>query len=297
MRAQMESSFFEILAPREWSVPLVFNSPHSGQHIPQELLRASRLSKQALRQSEDSFVDELFAGCVEFGAPLLHALVSRSFVDLNREPYELDPRMFVEELPRHMNAASPRVLSGLGTIPRIVTEGEQIYRGKLPLHKALERIEKIYKPYHRTLSALLAEAYGQTGMVLLIDCHSMPASAVQPNNQSSGRIDVVLGDRFGSSSDTAFVSSLETALLNVGFSVRRNRPYAGGFITETHGLPRQNRHAIQIEINRQLYMHEGKLEKNAGFDGTQRALTSAMKTFFAAVAEFSEASRQRTAAE
>lgn len=292
----MESSFFEILAPREWSVPLVFNSPHSGQHIPPELLNQSRLSGHALRQSEDSFVDELFADCVELGAPLLHALVSRSFIDLNREPYELDPRMFLEDLPRHMNAGSPRVLSGLGTIPRIVSEGEQIYRGKLPLLQALNRIEKVYKPYHRTLSALLAEAHGQTGMVVLIDCHSMPASAVQSGSSSSG-VDVVLGDRFGTSSDPAFVSWLEQALMDAGFSVRRNRPYAGGFITETHGLPRQNRHAIQIEINRQLYMSETRLEKNANFGATQRALTKAIEGFFAGIAQISDKTHLRPAAE
>ena len=129
----MPEPFFEILAPALWQVPIVFNSPHSGSVLPQGFLQSSRLSASALRQSEDCFVDELFCGCKDLGAPLLRALISRAFIDLNREPYELDARMFHESLPGHMNPGSPRVASGLGTIPKLVAEGEEIYRGKIHL--------------------------------------------------------------------------------------------------------------------------------------------------------------------
>ena len=171
---------FEILAPAEWTAPAVFNSPHSGREFPEEFLRQSRLPLMTLRKSEDCFIDELFLSCVDHGAPLLRALVPRSYIDLNREPYELDPRMFSSELPGYANTGSPRVAGGLGTIPRIVSEGEDIYRGRLDFAEVRKRIDQIYLPYHRTLSALTNAVLSKAGEVLLVDCHSMPASATRP---------------------------------------------------------------------------------------------------------------------
>jgi N-formylglutamate amidohydrolase len=267
----MGAEFFEILAPSQWVMPAVFNSPHSGSILPESFLQQSRLSANALRQSEDSFVDELFSGCQWAGAPLLRALVSRSYIDLNREPYELDARMFMENLPGHMNPGSARVASGLGTIPRLVAEGEEIYRGRIHLSDAIQRIETIYRPYHRTLTALLNESFNSTGFALLVDCHSMPSSAVRSNNTKSA--DIVLGDRFGAACSTDISQTLDQLLSNAGFKVVRNRPYAGGFITETHGTPRHNRHALQIEINRAIYMDEARLEKKAEFSEIQTVIT------------------------
>jgi N-formylglutamate amidohydrolase len=273
-----EGGFFDILAPREWTIPIVLNSPHSGQHIPPELLEKSRLSDRELRRSEDAFVDELFAGCVDLGVPMLRALLSRAYMDLNREPYEFDQRMFGETLPGFMNTTSPRVLCGLGTIPRVVAEGEEIYSEKLSVAAAIARVEHIYRPYHQALSALLSEAFDATGFVVLVDCHSMPASAV---NQHLGRnsIDVVLGDRFGRSCDADIVNALEKSFEDVGMSVRRNRPYAGGFITETYGNPRNGRHAVQIEINRSIYMDEHKLKKTSNYAAVHKAISAAMELF------------------
>lgn len=259
----MPEPFFEILAPALWQVPIVFNSPHSGSVLPKGFLQSSRLSASALRQSEDCFVDELFCGCKDLGAPLLRALISRAFIDLNREPYELDARMFHESLPGHMNPGSPRVASGLGTIPKLVAEGEEIYRGKIHLDEALTRIEQVYRPYHRALTALLNECYNATGFSLLVDCHSMPSSSVKTLNVPSA--DIVLGDRFGAACASDIADTVETLLKNKGLKVLRNRPYAGGFITETHGAPRHNRHALQIEINRALYMDEKTQQKNSNF--------------------------------
>jgi N-formylglutamate amidohydrolase len=272
-------AFFEIVAPAMWNCPLLLSSPHSGNWLPDELLQLSQLSPQRLRRSEDAYVDELFLGCLELGFPMLRALVSRAYIDLNREPYELDPRMFKDSLPSFVNAATPRVLSGLGTIPRIVAEGEDIYRCKLETTQALVRIETVYRPFHHTLAALLKQAVDATGMVVLLDCHSMPETAIASNHRGNGAVDVVIGDRFGTAAATSLVNELEILMTEAGLRVRRNRPYAGGFITETYGNPKRNQHAIQIEINRALYMNEATLDKTADFTHLQRIVSSVLAGF------------------
>jgi N-formylglutamate amidohydrolase len=277
MAPSRSRSAFEILAPETWRAPALFNSPHSGRDYHEPFLRQTKLSPQALRKSEDCYVDELFLGCVDLGAPMLRAHVPRSFVDLNREPYELDPRMFDGELPGFANTGSPRVAGGLGTIPRLVAEGEEIYRAKLPVADAISRIEQIYRPYHRTLAALIDEVMGKNGAMLLVDCHSMPSSAmshVHPAPRES--VDVVLGDRFGASCDEEITALVEELLRKQGLTTLRNKPYAGGFITHTHGAPQRGRHALQIEVNRVLYMDERTFRKTAGFDQLRAALTSVM---------------------
>ncbi len=279
LRVAMPEHYFEILAPAKWQVPIVFNSPHSGSVLPLSFLQSSRLSAAALRQSEDCFVDELFGGCKDLGVPLLRALISRAYIDLNREPYELDPRMFHESLPGHMNPASPRVASGLGTIPKLVAEGEEIYRGKIHLDEALARIEQVYRPYHRALTALLNECYNATGFSLLVDCHSMPCSSVKTLHVPAA--DIVLGDRFGAACASDIADTVEAMLKDEGLKVLRNRPYAGGFITETHGSPRHNRHALQIEINRSLYMNEKTQQKNANFVSVQKQLQKMTQSLIA----------------
>jgi N-formylglutamate amidohydrolase len=294
----MGEQLFEILAPAQWVVPAVFNSPHSGSFIPEPFLQQSRLSTAALRKSEDCFVDELFSGCQALGAPLLRALVTRAYIDLNREPYELDARMFMEDLPGYMNPGSPRVACGLGTIPKLVAECEEIYRGKIHLADALARIEQIYRPYHRTLTALLNECYNATGFALLVDCHSMPSSAVRNfKAPHEPMIDVVLGDRFGAACNNEVAGEAERLLSAEGLRVVRNRPYAGGFITETHGTPRHNRHALQIEVNRALYMDETRLEKTKSFAQIQTAMTKVMVGLLAFLPQADEKPQQKVAAE
>jgi N-formylglutamate amidohydrolase len=291
------SPVFDIVAPPVWSRPLVLNSPHSGRNIPTTLLQQSCLAESELRRSEDSYIDELFESCVAFGVPLLKALVSRSYVDLNREPHELDPRMFSDKLPGFANTSTPRVLSGLGTIPRTVSDGQDIYRTKLQVSEAMSRIDEIYLPYHRTLLALLNEAYAKTGFVLLLDCHSMPMSAVTDLAARSSAVDVILGDRFGTSADPDLVGTLENLFAKEGLRVRRNRPYAGGFITETHGNPKLNRHAIQIELNRNLYMNEQTLEKKQEFVALAHALKHIMSGFVTNLDESGWFTNRRLAAE
>jgi N-formylglutamate amidohydrolase len=268
-----ETATFEILAPPRWTAPMVFNSPHSGANLPRALLAASHLAPAQLRSSEDAFVDDLFMGCLAAGAPLLRALVSRSFIDLNREPYEFDARMFLERLPGHVNGSSPRVASGLGTIPRTVGEGLNIYPGPIALAEALRRVENIYRPYHRTLDALLGQARQQAGLVLLVDCHSMPSSAVQHHRTIRGvTLDIVVGDRFGNACAAGYIEAIEDHLASKGLTVGRNKPYAGGFITECHGRPRDGRHAVQIEINRALYMDERRHAPSKDFAGLKVTL-------------------------
>src|SRR3990172_8618453 len=188
---------FTVARPQTLKVPLVFNSPHSGRIYPRAFLAASRLDSLALRRSEDAYVEELFAFVTELGAPLLYAHFPRAYLDVNREPYELDPVLFRDGLPHYANTQSVRVVGGLGTIARIVSESDEIYREPLSVGAALERINRLYTPYHATLEALLLEASKEFGLSVLIDCHSMPSSPIA--DHGGGRPGFVLGDRFGAS--------------------------------------------------------------------------------------------------
>ncbi len=294
MAARTRNRHFEILAPADWTAPAVFNSPHSGRDYPKEFLSASRLSPAALRKSEDCYVDELFMGCVRHGAPMLRAHAPRSFVDLNREPYELDPRMFADVLPGYVNSSSPRVMAGLGTIPRVVAEGEDIYRAPFRFAEALTRIEQIYRPYHRTLTALMDEVVAKSGSGLLIDCHSMPSSAA---GNLGPRADVVVGDRYGVSCGKAVTAWVDELLRAEGLRVLRNKPYAGGFITHSHGSPQSNRHALQIEVNRGLYLNEKTMEKSADFPALQAAFTRVVGTLLAGLGDLIAPAGRQLAAE
>ena len=277
---------FEILSPEVWTAPVVFNSPHSGTAFPPQFLKQTRLGLPALRKSEDCYIDELFGCCVDRGAPLLRALVPRSYIDLNREPYELDPRMFAGELPGYVNTGSPRVAGGLGTIPRIVAEGEEIYRSRLDFGDVRQRIDQIYMPYHRTLTALVDEVVAKVGEVLLVDCHSMPASATSHvAHAAAGPIDVVVGDRHGASCSAGITQMIEDLLRGHGLNVLRNKPYAGGFITQSHGAPHRGRHALQIEINRSIYMNEATLERTANFERLRQVLDQVLAAALAEIGE------------
>lgn len=254
---------FEIVEPARVLAPVVFNSPHSGARYRPEFLASARLDALSLRRSEDAFVDELFLQAVEFGAPLMRAHFPRAYLDVNREPYELDPRMFEGRLPPYANTRSLRVAGGLGTIARVVGDAQEIYRGRLPIEEAINRIETLYKPYHAMLGRLIADMRDMFGSVVLIDCHSMPSTGL--GREERQRVDIVLGDRYGTSCSPVLTDVAEVTLRGLGFSVARNRPYAGGYITEHYGTPAMGVHALQIEINRALYMDERTHERTAGF--------------------------------
>ncbi len=254
---------FEVVAPASHILPLVFNSPHSGDVYPAPFLASSRLDKAAIRRSEDFRVDELMAQAVLLGAPLLKANFPRAWLDVNREPYELDPKMFDGALPTYANVRSVRVAGGLGTIARIVSESEEIYAAPLPVDEALARIENVYKPYHRTLRQLVEATHAEFGVALLLDCHSMPSSV--RGTSARHRPDIVLGDRYGTSAAAELTDVAAELLTRLGYAVSRNKPYAGGFITEHYGQPTRGVHAMQLEINRSLYMDERTLERTGGF--------------------------------
>jgi N-formylglutamate amidohydrolase len=165
---------FTVARPEPLKIPLVFNSPHSGRVYPKAFLAASRLDSLALRRSEDAYVEELFGFVTALGAPLLHAHFPRAYLDVNREPYELDPVLFRDGLPHYANTQSVRVIGGLGTIARIVSESDEIYREPLSVGAALERISRLYTPYHDTLSSLLADAHGAFGCALLMTATRCP---------------------------------------------------------------------------------------------------------------------------
>jgi len=248
----------EILAPAQQTAPVVFSSPHSGRDYPGEFLAVARLDEHAIRRSEDSFVDEIFAPAPRYGAQLLKALFPRAYVDPNREPYELDPAMFDGPLPGFVNKRSPRVAAGLGTIARVVANGAEIYAGKLDFNEARERIDRYYRPYHAALEDLVETTRRTFDHCILIDCHSMPSIGGPMENDAGRRrqVDVVLGDAHGRSCARALTLMVEETLRDMGYTVVRNAPYSGGFITRNYGCPANGVHALQIEINRGLYMHE-----------------------------------------
>lgn len=254
---------FEIIEPDRHVAPLVFNSPHSGSRYPAAFLAASHLDERTIRRSEDTFVDELFLTAREHGAPLLRTHFPRAWLDVNREPYELDPKLLDGVLPPFANIHSARVVNGLGTVPRLVADGKAIYPARIAVAEALARIEHYYLPYHQCLQALIDRTRDAFGFAVLVDCHSMPSSV--RTTQFRGRPDVVLGDRHGSSCDGTLTDLIETTLVRRGYDVSRNRPYAGGYITEHYGKPERGVHAIQIEINRSLYLDERTLRKSRGY--------------------------------
>jgi N-formylglutamate amidohydrolase len=269
--------------------PVVLASPHSGAYYPRDFVEASPLELAALRKSEDCYVDELFGDGPAMGAPLLRALYPRAYVDLNREPYELDPDMFERPLPDFVNTTSARVAAGLGTIARIVGNRREIYRDKLSFAEAERRIAGVHKPYHQALRAMVARTRQQFGFCILLDCHSMPSSGLPMDPDGHARqVDVVLGDRNGISCHSALLEFVSATLARKNYHVTRNNPYAGGYTTQHYGNPADGVHALQIEINRALYMDEHTLQRRPAFDRVRedmRHIISSVIAFAAARAD------------
>ncbi|MGH7047091.1 MAG: N-formylglutamate amidohydrolase [Stellaceae bacterium] len=271
MDCELSCAIFDLRRPGTVRLPLILASPHSGCDYPAEFLAGSRLDALALRRSEDSFVDELFAAAPALGAPLLAARFPRAYLDVNREAWELDPAMFSDTLPDYVNSGSPRVRMGLGTIARVVASGEEIYAGKLCFAEARRRIDGLYRPYHRALHRLVCETEARFGGYLLVDCHSMPSAAGRACGGDGA--DIVLGDCHGTACAAPILDAARRFLTGRGFAVAINTPYAGGFTTDHYGDPRSHRHALQIEINRALYMNERDYRRKPGFERLAVELT------------------------
>ncbi|MEK1872347.1 MAG: N-formylglutamate amidohydrolase [Rhizobium altiplani] len=279
-----EYALFEVREPESHAIPFVYNSPHSGRIYPPEFIAQSRLEGISIRRSEDHYVDELFADASALGAPLLLANFPRAYLDVNREPYELDPRMFDGLLPPYANINSLRVAGGLGTIPRIVAENMEIYARRLSVQEGLDRIEAVYKPYHAALRRLIARTHVQFGFGVLIDCHSMPGNVRVAG--TNARPDFIIGDRYGTSASADLSRAAVAILEEMGFTAIRNKPYAGGFITEHYGRPSRGLHALQIEVNRSIYVDEVTLEKRSDFALVAAAITAFMRQMAVYVAQF-----------
>ncbi len=266
----MPKSAYDVQRPDRDRSCVVFASPHSGRDYPWSFLRTTVLDEHAIRSSEDAFVDQLFDCAPKFGAAFIKAGAPRAFVDLNRSYDELDPAL-IEGVRRQGH--NPRIASGLGVIPRVVANGRAIYRGKMSREDAMLRIERYWRPYHDMLQALLDNAHKRHGQAVLIDCHSMPHEAM--NGVARGgmkRPDVVLGDRFGAAASGDVVDRIEAAFAGAGFVVTRNTPFAGAYITQAYGRPSRGQHAVQVEIDRSLYMNEALIRPNGDFEAVRSAL-------------------------
>jgi len=271
----MPVTAFDVLLPATPASCVVFASPHSGRDYSWSFLRKTVLNEHAIRSSEDAFVDQLFDCAPEYGAAFLKAGAPRAYVDLNRAKDELDPALI--EGVRRMGH-NPRVASGLGVIPRVVANGRAIYRGKMTRHEADERIARYWEPYHARLQILLDAARMRHGQTVLIDCHSMPHEAMDGVARAGlRRPDVVLGDRFGAAASGDVVDRIEAAFSAAGFIVTRNAPFAGAYITQAYGRPAKGQHAVQVEIDRSLYMNEQLIRPNGDFDIVRAALRGVVK--------------------
>jgi len=268
----MPKDIYRLKMPDNRTTSVIFASPHSGRNYPWGFLRKSVLDEMVIRSSEDAFVDLLFADVPSFGAPLLSACAPRAYVDLNRSRDELDPALIANVKRTGLN---PRVASGLGVIPRVVSGGRQIYRGKLSKYEADLRLAEHWQPYHDRLEMLVAQSCEQFGEAVLVDCHSMPHEAISSVTRLGGiKADVVLGDRFGASAGGNIVERIEAAFVAAGLNVVRNAPFAGAYIAQHYGRPSLNRHAIQIEIDRSLYMNEQQIRPNSNFQSFQKLVSS-----------------------
>lgn len=253
---------FALKLPNVWAAPVLFASPHSGSTYPDSVMEAIDANLMSLRRTEDAHIDSLFEGVPQLGGALLAAHYARIVTDLNRDPRELDPDMFVDGAPRTSGMTSPRVEAGLGCFPRISAYGDEIYSRKLTREEGEARLLQIHDPYHTTLGNLLQQLRHEHRRAVLIDCHSMPSR--QPGRQKLA--DIILGDRFGASCSPKLTTRVERAFREAGFTVARNAPYAGGYTTRRYGRPKHGIHALQIEINRSLYMDETTLEPHTGFE-------------------------------
>ncbi|MEX0286666.1 MAG: N-formylglutamate amidohydrolase [Paracoccaceae bacterium] len=260
----MPKAAYHLLKPAELASCVVFASPHSGNDYPASFVRRSQLNERTIRSSEDAFVDQLFDSAPEFGAPLLSAGAPRAYVDLNRSVDELDPAL-IEGVRRH--GYNPRVASGLGVIPRVVANGRCIYSGRISMTEANRRIDGYWRPYHAALRDLLDTAHMRFGRAILADCHSMPHEAMDGAAKQNGkRPEIVLGDRFGAAAGSHIVDRFEAAFASAGLTVARNTPFAGAYVTQAYGRPSRRQHAVQIEIDRSLYMDERRVRPNGNFD-------------------------------
>jgi len=272
--APVDTPPFDLDLPTTQTTAVVVSSPHSGAHYLPDFVAQTAPPLLALRSSEDAFVDALLRSVPQMGAPLISAVAPRAFVDLNRSADELDPAV-VDGI--RSRGANPRVAAGLGVIPRVVSEGRVIRQGKISAEEAENRLETWYRPYHAALQKLISETRAQFGRCLLLDCHSMPHEALIHARAPGGLLpEVVIGDRFGASCDRSIVEQVVEAFRAADFRVGLNSPFAGAFVTQHYGRPSFGQHALQIEIDRRIYMDETRVEPLSCFDEIRQRIDRAL---------------------
>ena len=270
----MPKAPYTLSEPAVQTTNVVFASPHSGRDYPWAFLKKSVLDERAIRSSEDAFIDLLFEDAPSFGAPLLAATAPRAFIDLNRSCEELDPALIYEVRKTSHN---PRVTSGLGVIPRVVSNGRAIYSGKLSLTEARQRLRDHWHPYHDRLQQLLDDTRRAHGQVILIDCHSMPHEAIDGmSGGGKGHPQIVLGDRFGAAASQEIVERVEAAFAAAGLRVARNTPFAGAYTAQHYGRPSRGQHVVQVEIDRALYMNEKLIRPSGNFQDFKELIRGVM---------------------
>ncbi len=287
----MPKAAYHLIHPERRTTSVVFASPHSGRDYPWAFLRRTVLNEHSIRSSEDAFVDQLYDCAPQFGAPFIKAGAPRAFVDLNRSADELDPALIKGAVRAGHN---PRVASGLGVVPRVVANGKAIYAGKLSMAEVNRRIDTYWRPYHEAVQAQLDQAHLMFGRAILIDCHSMPHEAMDVVVRSGvRRPDVVLGDRFGAAAEEVIVDRIEAAFVAAGLVVARNTPFAGAYITQHYGRPMRGQHAVQVEVDRALYMNEQEIRPNGNFS----VFKGLIRDVIAQIADIGRPSKQSLAAE
>jgi N-formylglutamate amidohydrolase len=254
------------IGPEVPASPVVLSVPHAGRAYSESLLKAARLPLEVLELLEDRLVDRLIWRAQGSGAVALVARAPRAEIDLNRDPREVDPSMIMPPPPGRSLIQSARTRGGLGLVPSRISGSGPIWLRRLPEHELARRIAEIHAPYHAALEAALAEARARFGLAILLDCHSMPP------RDGGGGPGIVLGDRHGTSIAADYVEAAAAAAEAAGYRVARNAPYAGGYITARHGRPANGIHAIQLELDRALYLDQGLREPGQGFDRAARMI-------------------------
>ena len=248
---------------------LVFASPHSGDHRPADMGAVGGLSATTLRSAEDVAVDRLVAAGAEHGVPVLSARISRTYLDLNRAPDELDP-VLIEDVAAH--TPSGKVAAGFGVVPRRAGDGTDLYDRRLPLAEAEARLARVHGPYHAALEHLMQAARSRSGSAMLVDWHSMPSRAAGVTARGRPGVDIILGDRHGSACRAGTTRRARALFVAQGWRVGMNAPYAGGYATQHWGRPAEGFEALQVEINRALYLDERTLEPSGDYDRFKAAL-------------------------
>ena len=258
-------------------VPVVFDSPHSGTHYPADFV--VQVPHAALRRVEDTHVEKIFANATAHGATLLAANFPRSYIDANRSILDIDQALLDAPWPGPINA-SKKTEKGIGLVWRKLDTGASLYNASLSVAAVQSRISTCYAPYHKALRDALNAAHEHYGAVWHINCHSMPAisSGISDEGPGVARADFVLGDRDGTTCSPAFTALVATTLRGMGYDVKINDPYKGVELVRAYSEPSEQRHSLQVEINRRLYMNEDTREMHEGFAGLQKNIDTLIAT-------------------